>query len=150
MAIPIFLTCSITAQISGFGTKHIVRYAFRKGSQRAYFDRASLTWASAFSRRAMSALGRIWVTVPPLAEEMTKRRPGPLLTVSVATSLDTSFIDPASVQAAGAVAAAALCTRSIRDFQSATPSAIVLLWEMLNTPTVDGFWFGSAKVATAR
>jgi hypothetical protein len=43
MAIPLFLTCSITAQNSGVGTKHIVRYAFRKGSQRAYFDRASLT-----------------------------------------------------------------------------------------------------------
>src|SRR5580704_2733461 len=86
----------------------------------------------------MSALGRIWVIVPPLAEEMTKRRPGPLLTVRVATSFDTSFIDPTSVQVAGAVAAAALCTRSIRDFQSPAPSAIVLLWEMLNSPTVRG------------
>src|ERR1700716_3467062 len=108
---------------SGVGIKHIVRYAFRKGSQRAYFDRASLTCASAFSRRAMSVFGRICVSVQPLAEEMTKRRPGPLLTVSVATSFDTSLIDPTTVQAADAVAAAALCTRSIRDFQSAAPRA---------------------------
>ena len=139
MAIPIFLTCSITAQNSGVGTKHIVRYAFRKGSQRAYFDSRSPTCCSAFSSRAMSALGRIWVTLPPLAEEMTKRRPGPLLTVSVATSLDTSFIDPTSVQAAGADAAAALCTSSIRDFHWAAPKAIELLWEMPSSPTVDGF-----------
>ena len=88
----------------------------------------------------MSALGRIWVTVPPLAEEMTNRRPGPLLTVSVATSLDTSFIDPASVQAVELVPAAeALCTRSIRDFHWLAAKAIELLWEMPSSPTVDGF-----------
>ena len=74
---------------------------------RVYVDSVSLTCASAFSRRAMSDLGRMWVTVPPLAEEMTKRRPGPLLMVRVATSFDASFTEPTTVQGADAVAVAA-------------------------------------------
>ena len=90
----------------------------------------------------MSALGRIWVTVPPLAEEMTKRRPGPLLTVSVDTSLDASFIDPASVQAASnsVPAPAGLVHQVDQGFPPGwQPKAIELLWEMPSSPTFDGF-----------